>query len=187
MRIRSAARSLSERSHVWRTSSSRVSSVGTVDCQCSSDASASRRSACRARANASRASGWSPFRSGCTPTCSVQLSPYSSDSWKRTTLPSTVQGCENSTIVRAGKRSSARITTRRAASQAGGRGSGRCTDAGLPNSGSRSLTVKMSAKSASISSVSSVSTRRRAWHSTVMRSCMQSPTKRSRSIESSFG
>src|SRR6266536_4287976 len=45
----------------------------------------------------------------------------------------------------------------------------------------------MSAKSASSSSAISTSTRRWPWFWTAIRSCMQSPTNRSRSIDSSFG
>src|SRR5215471_5855083 len=73
------------------------------------------------------------------------------------------------------------------AARFGGRACGRVTSSGWPKPGSRSLTTKMSAKSAASSRPSSISTRRwlRFW--TTIRSSMQSPTKRSRSMTSSFG
>ena len=159
-------------------------------CQAASDslrALRARRRAARER-RAGRAAT-SPSSSGCTPTSAPSARRGSSESWKRTSAALDVARLRE--MHDRPRRKAARrrgSTTRRAASQAGGRGSGsvhRCRVAEAPGRGS--LTAKMSAKSASSSSASSISTRRRPWFSTVIRSSMHSPTKRSRSIDSSFG
>ena len=84
-RIRSAARSASDRFHVWTRSSQPALSTGAERCQSVIDCSARRRSASSSRANDAAGSGATPSSSACTPTTSLQRAPGSSESANRAT------------------------------------------------------------------------------------------------------
>ena len=185
-RMRSPARSATDVFHVCTRPSQRARSRGADARHAASDSSARRRSSSSSRANDALANGSTPSSCGCTPTTSRQRSPGASESANRAAPCCSPNGSDRCTIVRAGYASSAN-TSVPFSRRSSGRDGGSVSSLGVPKPGSRLFTTKMSAKSASSSRPSSTSTRRWPWFSTVMRSSMQSPTNRSRSIESSFG
>ena len=185
-RIRSAARSASDRFHVWTRSSQPALSTGAERFHSVIDCSARRRSASSSRANDAAGSGATPSSSACTPTTSRQRAPGSSESANRATPSASSNPSDRWTTVRPENAPSEKISDP-LVPRSGGWTGGSVSSAGSPKPGSRLLTTKMSAKSAASSSPSSTSTRRWLWFWTTIRSSMQSPTKRSRSITSSFG
>ena len=185
-RIRSAARSASDRFHVWTRSSQPALSTGAERCHSVSDRSARLRSSSSSRANDTAERGVAPSSSASTPTTSRHRAPGSRESANRATPRDSSKGSERCTTVRPRKEPSEN-TSVPLPPCSGGWASGNVSSAGSPNPGSRLLTTKMSAKSAASSNPSSTSTRRWLWLWTAIRSSMQSPTKRSRSMTSSFG
>ena len=185
--IRRDARSDTERPNECARSSQVARSCGTRSCQAASD-SRTRASSSPNRRSAMRGTTCGPSRSGTMSSRRSQRSRGSSsrryDDASAVDLALRATGSPASARARPSR---PRAGTgcwprRRRGWTVGGSGS---AFSGSPSAKSKSLTAKMSAKSHATSIPSSSDTGRIPWFWTTMRSCIASPMKRSRMIETS--